>query len=197
MPNLQEPDWKKLQVGDVREFWEQHEDWATRIDLARKEKRISDMLVQADEAPVAAFRAEACIKAGVALRKAERFRFALEYLELGLKMDPANPTALREKGICLQRLANAGDPGHSLERARDHYHEVLKDYPNDPETWALLGRVDKDEWVTAWRLPGFTPAQIATKRPTKTHLCAKRSIVTPAVIALTPAIIIRASMRSP
>ena len=25
MPNLQEPDWKSLRIGDVREFWEQYE----------------------------------------------------------------------------------------------------------------------------------------------------------------------------
>ncbi|NTV11661.1 MAG: hypothetical protein HGA47_12945, partial [Zoogloea sp.] len=47
--------------------------WEERIDLARKDGRIGDVLVLADEAPVAAFRAEAWIKAGEALRKAERF----------------------------------------------------------------------------------------------------------------------------
>ena len=33
-------------------------------------------------------------------------------------------------------------------------------YPADPETWALLGRVDKDAWVTAWHKPGKTPVQM-------------------------------------
>ena len=35
MPNLQEPDWKSLRIGDAREFWERHEAWERRIDLAR------------------------------------------------------------------------------------------------------------------------------------------------------------------
>ena len=83
MPNLQEPDWKWLRIGDVREFWEQYEEWENRLDLARRAGRIGDVLVLAEEAPVAAFRAEAWIKAGEALRKAERFRFALEHLERG------------------------------------------------------------------------------------------------------------------
>ena len=160
MPNLQEPAWKSLRIGDVREFWERHRDWENRLDLARKANRIGDVLVLAEEAPVAAFRAEAWIKAGKSLRKAERFRFALEHLEHGLEIEPENLRVLREKGICLQRLALARIPGHSLDRARDHYREVLKLYPTDPETWALLGRVDKDAWIDAWRQPGRSPEQM-------------------------------------
>ena len=160
MPNLQEPDWKSLRIGDVLEFWEQHRVWENRLELARKTGRIGDVLVLADEAPVAAFRAEAWSKAGESLRKAERFRFALEHLERGLEIEPDNLRALREKGICLQRLALAGLPGHSLDRARAHYRDVLKLYPTDAETWALLGRVDKDAWVAAWRQPGRSPEQM-------------------------------------
>jgi hypothetical protein len=94
MPNLQEPDWKSLRVGDVREFWEQHDAWDNRLGLARRAGRIGDVLVLAEEAPVAAFRADAWIKAGEALRKAERFRFALEHLERGLEIEPENLCAL-------------------------------------------------------------------------------------------------------
>lgn len=162
LDNLQEPDWKSLRIGDVCEFWERYDAWDHRVDLARKAGRIGDVLVLADEAPVAAFRADAWIKAGEALRKAERFDFALEHLERGLEIDPGNLKGLREKGICLQRLACAGSPGHSLDRAREHYRNVLKTeaYSTDPETWALLGRVDKDAWTAAWQQPGKTPDQM-------------------------------------
>ena len=71
-----------------------------------------------------------------------------------------NLRVLREKGICLQRLALAGAPGHSIDRAREHYRDVLKLYPDDSETWALLGRVDKDAWIAAWRRDGQTPEQM-------------------------------------
>ena len=118
MPDLQEPDWKSLRIRNVREFWEQHDAWEDRVDLARKAGRIGDVLVLADEAPVAAFRAEAWIKAGEALRKSERFDFALEQLERGLEIEPHHLKGLREQGICLQQLASAGRPGHSLDRAR-------------------------------------------------------------------------------
>ncbi len=151
MPNLQEPDWKSLRIGDVHEFWEQHDAWEGRISLARKAGRIGDVLVLADEGPIAAFRAEAWITAGEALRKAERFGFALEQLDRGLAIEPHNLKGLREQGICLQRLALAGRAGHSLDRARAHYRKVLETYPSDPEIWAGLGRVDKDAWISAWR----------------------------------------------
>src|SRR5262249_26550663 len=70
LPNLQEPDWKTLRVGDAVEFWEQHDAWEQRIDVARKAGQIGDLLVLANEAPVAAFRVNAWVAAGKALRRA-------------------------------------------------------------------------------------------------------------------------------
>ena len=159
MPNLQEPDWKSLRIGDVQEFWEQHDAWEQRVILAGKARQIGNMLVLADEAPVAAFRAEAWIRAGVALRQAERFDFALEQLERGLAIEPDNLTGLQEKGICLQRLALTGRSAY-WELARAHYGRVLKQYPGDAETWALLGRVNKDAWIAVWRQPNHTSEQM-------------------------------------
>lgn len=160
LPNLQEPDWKSLRVGDVQEFWDQHEAWEQRIALARKAGHIGDVLVLADEAPVAAFRAEAWFTAGQVLRKAEHFTFGLEQVERGLLLESRNIKGLLEKGICLQRLAMEAKPGYSLDRVRSHYHEVLKSFPNDPEAWALLGRVDKDAWVASWHRPGNSMEQM-------------------------------------
>ncbi len=159
LPYLQEPDWKSMQVACAQEFWTQHEEWEARIELARRQGLIGDLLVLADEAPVAAFRAEAWIKAGIALRKAERFRFALEQLELGLAIDAKNLPGLREKGICLQRLAQSQQEGYSLARARQHYQAVLKEFAGDAETLALLGRVDKDAWTACWQRADLSPAE--------------------------------------
>ena len=150
LPHLTEPDWKTLRIGDVVEFWEQHDGWQERIELARRHGHVSDILVLADEAPISAFRAEAALVAGIALRKAGSFAFALEQIERSLDVAPDNLQARQEKGLCLQRLALAGARGHSLERARAHYQTVLDDHPCDAETWALLGRVDKDAWIAAW-----------------------------------------------
>jgi tetratricopeptide (TPR) repeat protein len=153
LPNLEEPQWKRLKVGDAKEFWEEHDNWADRIERARKTQRVGDILVLAEEAPVAAFRSEAHCIAAKALLKLERFKLALEHFEHCLKIEPDNLEALQKKGICLQRL-------NKLDDARDHYNNILEDHPKDIETWALLGRVDKDAWVEAWRQPGFDAEQM-------------------------------------
>ena len=95
MPNLQEPDWKSLRIGDVQEFWQQHDAWERRIDLARKAGHLGDVLVLADEAPIAAFRADAWIKAGEALRKAEHFDFAWNNSNGGSQSSPESPRSAR------------------------------------------------------------------------------------------------------
>lgn len=159
LPNLQEPDWKSLRVGDVKEFWEQHDTWVRRIDLARKAGHIGDILLLADEAPISAFRAEAWIKAGNALYKNGHFDFALEQFNRGLEIEPLNLEGLRGKGLCLQRLALAGVSGHSFDRARAHYEYVMEKYPNNPEVWAMLSRVYKDAWIVAWHQSDKTPEE--------------------------------------
>lgn len=160
LPYLQEPDWQSLRIGGISEFWEHYDSWHDRIELARKNRFLGDILVLADEAPVAPFRAEAWIQAGIALCKAECFGFALEQLEKGLAIQPNHLRGLQQKGVCLQRLAISVIPGFTPDKARMHYDDVLKQFPSDSETWALLGRVDKDEWVAVWRHPEASAEQM-------------------------------------
>ena len=159
IPNLQEPDWRTLRMGNLREFWEAYDAWEEKITQARRLGRVGDMLILADEAPVSAFRASAWIRAGKALRRIGHYRFALEQLDKGLAIEPLNIDGLREKGMCLQRLAQSGERGHRLASARSHYRNMLQRDPKDAETWALLGRVEKDAWSESWRLPDSDPAQ--------------------------------------
>nr|HNH51424.1 TRAFs-binding domain-containing protein [Nitrosomonas sp.] len=158
LPHLQEPDWKSLRIGGIQEYWEKYQAWENRIKLAVNAGYLGDVLVLADEAPVAALRAEAWIKAGKALRQHEHFHFALDQLERGLAIEPDNLLGLHEKGICLQRLAQRNESGYSLDRARTHYQSILsqESYQHDAETWALLGRIDKDAWYSAWYQPNQT-----------------------------------------
>jgi tetratricopeptide (TPR) repeat protein len=152
VPNLQEPDWKALKVGDAMEFWQAHDAWGKQLDRARRGRKPGDILVLADETPVVALRAEAFFAAGEALRKLERFDFALEQYQRCLDVEPGNLKAGRMKGMMLQRLGR-------LDEARDQYRELLKTWSADAETWGLLGRVDKDAWTAAWRREGSTPQQ--------------------------------------
>lgn len=159
IPSLVEPDWRSLRVGDLREFWDAYNDWERRIVQARQRGRVGDMLVLADEAPVSAFRAAAWIRAGKALRRTGHYRFALEQLEKGLAIEPTNRNGLREKGMCLQRLAARGEGGYRIDTARAHYTAMLQQNKDDAETWALLGRVEKDAWTASWHTPGSTEEQ--------------------------------------
>ncbi len=160
LPYLQEPSWKLLRVNEAVEFWKAYDVWAEKVEQACQNDLVGDLLMLADEAPVAAFRAEALFKAGVALRKAEQFDFALEQIEAGLEIDPENLTGLQEKGICLQNLALQGKANIPQYEVRLHYISMLKIYPNDPETWALLARIDKDAWIHLWRQQGLTIQQM-------------------------------------
>jgi len=84
LPNLEEPDWTRLRVGNALEYWENHDDWATRIEVARNANRPEDILVLADEAPTTPLRVHAHLEAGEALRRMHHFNFALEQCELAL-----------------------------------------------------------------------------------------------------------------
>jgi tetratricopeptide (TPR) repeat protein len=159
IPNLIEPDWRTLRIGNFREFWEAYDAWEEKIIRARAQGRVGDMLVLADEAPVSAFRASAWIRAGKSLRRIGHYGFALEQLDKGLAIEPENRGGLREKGMCLQRLALQGQRGYPIGMARSHYRAMLQKDPRDAETWALLGRVEKDAWVASWRLPDSSPQQ--------------------------------------
>lgn len=144
---LQEPDWKSLRVDEAREFWEAHTAWATRIELARKGSRPGDILVLAEEAPTWVLRLEAHRTAGKALLSLGQFSLALKQYERALAIDPADLEARRQKGLVLGRLKRH-------DAAKEWLEAVVQDRPEDAESWALLGRVQKEAWIGAWRKPG-------------------------------------------
>lgn len=152
---LQEPDWKTLYVKECGEFSEQQEQWERRISVARQKGRPGDILVLAEEAPNYVMLREAHCAAGSALLKMGQFSFALEQFEKALQIDPDNVLTLQAKGIVLGRLGRHPE-------AKELLKSILKIKPEDPETLALLGRVEKDAWLAAWRKEGATPEQMRT-----------------------------------
>ncbi len=153
LPNLEEPDWSRLRVGNALEYWEIHREWATRIEVARNANRPEDILVLADEAPATPLRVEAHLKAGEALRRMQHFNFALEQCDLALEFAPDNHEATRQRGVCLQRIGRT-------DEARATYKKLIAIDSDDADAWELLGRLDKEEWVNAWRIPGHSPARM-------------------------------------
>src|SRR5690349_20095269 len=67
LPNLQEPDWKQLNVGDVNQYWQQSDAWQMRVDIARRKQRPGDILALAEETPNSILEFEALRAAAKAL----------------------------------------------------------------------------------------------------------------------------------
>ncbi len=151
MPHLPESGLEGLRVDAAGEFWEQHGRWQQRLDHACRHGRVGDLLVLADEAPVAAFRAAAWIRAGEVLRRQQCCSFALEQLEKGLAITPHDPKGLHEKGRCLHQLALDPDSTLDFDAVRSHFRAMLQQAPSDADTWWLLGRVEEDAWRAGWQ----------------------------------------------
>jgi len=153
LPELPEPEWKRLLIGGDNEFREALKRWNRNIEVARRKNRPGDVLVMAEETPTWVLRLEARRLAGRALLKLGQFRLSLNEYEAALAIDPTDLESRQQKGILLGRLGR-----HA--QAREHIKALLEEHPADAETWALLGRVEKEEWVSRWRLPGKTPAEM-------------------------------------
>jgi tetratricopeptide (TPR) repeat protein len=153
LPSLEPPNWKRLRVGDLNEFWEAQEKWERRIRIAQKSQRVADILVFAGEAPTRVLQLEARLVAGKALFEMGEFALALEQYEKALNLEPENLTALQLKGILLGRLKRFAEADVWLR-------DLARDHPEDGETLALLGRVEKDAWIARWRNPGRSAAEM-------------------------------------
>jgi tetratricopeptide (TPR) repeat protein len=153
LPNLQEPNWRSLRVGDVNEYWQKLEAWQDRVEVARKRGRPGDILVLAGEMPTRVLRLEALRTAGRALMSMGKFRFALEVFEQALSLEPNDLVCRQQKGLALERLERH-------EEARQWLQGVARDHPENGENLGLIGRTYKDEWVARWRQPGATPQKM-------------------------------------
>jgi tetratricopeptide (TPR) repeat protein len=153
LPYLNEPDWKSLRVEEAREFWEEYESYKMRIEVARKRQRPGDILVFAEEAPTRVFQVEAFQTAGKALLSLGQFKFALVQYENALAIKPKDLESRRQKGLLLGRLKRH-------DEAKEWIQSLVKDCPNDAESWALLGRTEKESWSALWRKEGRTSAEM-------------------------------------
>jgi len=147
LPYLDEPDWKSLRIEEAREFWEQYENWAERIEIARRGNRPGDILVLAGEAPTRVFHLEALQKAGRALLSLGQFKFALAQYEEALAIRPKDLESRRQKCLILGRLKKHDDAKECIE-------DLIDEFPQDAESWAMRGRLEKDAWVDCWKQNG-------------------------------------------
>lgn len=162
LPELREPDWRKLLLADSNEFSDAQKRWASRLEVARQKGRPGDILVLADETPSRALWLEAKRSAGDALLDLQRYEFALEQYEAVLAVDPDHMPCRLHKAVCLGRLGR-------YEDAREWVRALTQDHPSDPECWALAGRVEKDQWMQRWRA-GALDAAGTDAKPTPAQM---------------------------
>ena len=142
LPNLTEPDWKSLKVGNVNEFWQALEDWESRIEIARRKQRPGDILALADETPNRVLEFEALRKAGRSLLQLNHAGYALTVIEQARRIDPDDVEARQIEAIVLGRLQRFEEARELLRR--------LAAQRKDGETLGLLARTWKDEWTRSW-----------------------------------------------
>jgi tetratricopeptide (TPR) repeat protein len=142
LPNLVEPDWKTLKIGDVNEFWQGLEAWQSRVKVAVQKQRPGDILVLAEETPNSVLEFEALCTAARALLKLNRPRYALSIIQQARELDPDRAEARQIEGIALGRIERYDEAREALRRLA----EELK----DGETLGLLARTWKDEWTQLW-----------------------------------------------
>ena len=153
MPQLEQPEWRRLLLAERNEFSDAYESWASRMEVSRQKNRPGDILVLADETPMRALQLEARRSAGNALLKLKQYELALEQFELALAIDDEDKASRERKSVCLGRLGR-------FEEARELVRRLTTDHPRDAECWALAGRIEKERWVALWRQPELSPVQM-------------------------------------
>jgi tetratricopeptide (TPR) repeat protein len=147
LPNLHEPDWKTLKVGDVNEYWQALETWQARIRVAQQRQRPGDILLLADETPNRSLELEALRTAAKALIDMNRPRYALDTLDKALAIDPDHLKSLQMRGIALGRAGRYDDAKEALQTLAANHR--------DGETLGLLARTWKDQWRRLWETHGL------------------------------------------
>jgi tetratricopeptide (TPR) repeat protein len=144
LPNLIEPDWKTLKVGDINQFWQALDAWQSRIEAARRKQRPGDILVLSEETPNSVLEFEALRIAARALVRLNRPRYALSIIESARQLDPDDIEARQLEGIALGRVERYAEAREALRR--------LAEERRDGETLGLLARTWKDEWTQVWNV---------------------------------------------
>lgn len=146
MPALEEPNWRSLVVKGATGFWRMYDTWHDRVEVARRGNRPGDVVLLADETPIWIFRNEACRVAGAALTRLNQFTLALDQYKKAFELDAKDRESQQRIGILLGRMGKR-------DEAREWINNILEKYPDDPESHALLGRLEKEEWLSRWRVP--------------------------------------------
>lgn len=153
LDGLTEPDRKTLQTPLATGYWREHREWEQRIAIARRQKRIGDVLLLTEEVINPLIQEDAIDEAGQALKNIGSHALALQQYQRGLELNPGNRRFRREEAFHLGRLKRYDEAIVKLER-------LLEDDPTDIEAVSYLGRIYKEMWQNEWENIDDTQAKI-------------------------------------
>ena len=144
LDGLKEPDRKTLETPLATGFWREYNEWRERVTIARRQKRIGDILLLTEEISNPLIKEEAILEASTALKNLGRHELALTQCRKGLEINSSNFTFRREEAFNLNRLGKVDEAIIKIE-------SLLADMPSDTETVAYLGRIYKEMWIDSWK----------------------------------------------
>ncbi len=144
LTGLPEPDRRDLRTPLATGFWREYSEWRERVEIAKRAKRIGDILLLTEEISNPLIKEEAISEAGRALRGMGWHCLALLQYQKGLELNSRNLEFRRNEAFHLNRLGRVDEAIVKLEN-------FLEEYSNDSEAIGLLGRIYKDMWQEAWR----------------------------------------------
>ncbi|HYJ88060.1 MAG TPA: tetratricopeptide repeat protein, partial [Pyrinomonadaceae bacterium] len=141
---LKPVDWSGIKTARAKYFGEAFSDWRTRVEVAKLNGWVGDILTLADDAPTRFHRVNLLWQAADALCSMGRFEAALPVLHDLLAIDPKHRNGLTRLGLVLVRMGK-------INEARVHMLHLAEQYKGDTEVQSILGRVYKDLWRLEWK----------------------------------------------
>jgi tetratricopeptide (TPR) repeat protein len=144
LTGLKEPDRTLLRTPLATGFWREYNEWKERITVAKRQRRIGDILLLTEEIRNPMIKEEAIGEAGKALASMGRNELALIQYRKGLEVNSSNMDFRRQEAFHLNRLGRVDEAIIKIE-------SLLADFPNDSEAVAYLGRIYKEMWFDSWK----------------------------------------------
>lgn len=144
LDGLGEPDRKALRTPLAMGYWQEYREWQERVTIAKRQKRIGDVLLLTEEVSNRLIQEDAIAEAGRALTDLANHALALKEYREGLKINPLNSEFRRQEAFHLSRLKQSDEAIVKLEW-------LLQDEPSNIEAICNLARIYKEMWSDEWK----------------------------------------------
>jgi tetratricopeptide (TPR) repeat protein len=144
LTGLAEPDRKSLQTPLATGYWQEYREWKERVTIAKRQKRIGDVLLLTEEVKNPLIQEEAIAEAGKVLTELENYALALKEYRQGLKINSTNTEFRLKEAFNLNRLKQSDEAIVKLEG-------LLQDEPTNIEAICNLARIYKEKWTNEWK----------------------------------------------